>query len=581
MAMKEMLVEEVKELQRNDNDGKGAWAKYCEERLGGIRDPSRHDAPALQTFLTLYHQGSLEPPPAQPASSAGDLGPGPWLPKKPVQSPMGLLLVERIKALQRTDDKAKQAWWKYCDMNLAGKKDPSLHDETVLQNFLTSYNMGMLSGDPEVAVNEMGADSQPELVRKIKYLQRSDANAKQAWWDYCESHLNGKKDPGMHEAWQLRDFINKFKNGTINTEGATSSMSGASQEELVSKIKTMQRSNDQNAKEAWTRFCGGVRDPSRHTAAFLEKFLQSLDPANQQAPTPPQTLSLPPPQPSHFGSMPEERPPPPPAEDMHPPQMPEFNPPLVPEEPPLPPPEPELPPEPVVQVDPEMQHRCEEFLRHGFELSPAFGQAWNAYCSIYNVGLNDPTSYQAVGEFADYSSRCLMTDLENRGGLAALAASADRGMPQGGMAHSGMVHSGMAHGGMAQGGMGMGYGGMAQGGMAQSHVAHAAEASRKRTAGWSVPSEPPAVRIRPNNAFVAPPKTVAIKKSVTDQVRRLNSQGRLPEEIKLGRVAGSLARLDEHAALQVLHMLETMRWVEDPNEFIIGQVTMMLESYWR
>eukprot|EP00927_Polykrikos_kofoidii_P056693 TRINITY_DN50781_c0_g1_i1.p1 TRINITY_DN50781_c0_g1~~TRINITY_DN50781_c0_g1_i1.p1 ORF type:complete len:437 (-),score=86.61 TRINITY_DN50781_c0_g1_i1:113-1348(-) len=49
-----------------------------------------------------------------------------------------------------------------------------------------------------------------ELVEEIKSLQRSDPEAKQAWWDFCSNELGGIKDPNKHDAATLLRFLNTF-----------------------------------------------------------------------------------------------------------------------------------------------------------------------------------------------------------------------------------------------------------------------------------------------------------------------------------------------------------------------------------
>lgn len=49
------LVTRVKQLQRSDKAKKLAWGDYCDQHLGGVRDPARHDASVLQGWL-LQHE---------------------------------------------------------------------------------------------------------------------------------------------------------------------------------------------------------------------------------------------------------------------------------------------------------------------------------------------------------------------------------------------------------------------------------------------------------------------------------------------------------------------------------------------
>jgi hypothetical protein len=51
------------------------------------------------------------------------------------------------------------------------------------------------------------------LVDQVKNLQRADPDAKQAWWDYCDQHLQGVKDPNRHEPDVLQGFLSTYSAG--------------------------------------------------------------------------------------------------------------------------------------------------------------------------------------------------------------------------------------------------------------------------------------------------------------------------------------------------------------------------------
>lgn len=48
------LVQRVKAYQRMGETQKQTWHNYCDTNLSGVRDPSRHDAHTLQTFISTY-----------------------------------------------------------------------------------------------------------------------------------------------------------------------------------------------------------------------------------------------------------------------------------------------------------------------------------------------------------------------------------------------------------------------------------------------------------------------------------------------------------------------------------------------
>lgn len=52
--MKDQLVQKVKSYQRSGPDQKQAWWDYCDNSLGGVRDPSKHAAGTLKQFLQSH-----------------------------------------------------------------------------------------------------------------------------------------------------------------------------------------------------------------------------------------------------------------------------------------------------------------------------------------------------------------------------------------------------------------------------------------------------------------------------------------------------------------------------------------------
>merc|ERR1711920_636575 len=102
---------------------KQAWWDHCDQNMGGIRDPAKHDTGTLQNFVHSYGVG-----PAlitQPAAGA---------PLNTSMDPEKSRYVGRIKAYQRTDPSYKEAWEDYCN-NLGDTshtknptKDPARHE---------------------------------------------------------------------------------------------------------------------------------------------------------------------------------------------------------------------------------------------------------------------------------------------------------------------------------------------------------------------------------------------------------------------------------------------------------------------
>merc|ERR1712176_556584 len=98
---------------------------------------------------------------------------------------------------------------------------------------------------------------------------------------------DGVYDPSRHESSFLQRFLVdqniKITGETDTSDNAARSVGGCSAtysttvEPLVQRVKSAQRMSEE-LKQAWHEMCdtegGGIRDPSRHDAAFLLRFLE-------------------------------------------------------------------------------------------------------------------------------------------------------------------------------------------------------------------------------------------------------------------------------------------------------------------
>lgn len=174
----------------------------------------------------------------------------------PTAAPMagaggGMPLVEFVKAGQRHSAHWKSAWQSYCVLFGNGKYDPTKYDDAFLVSFIdyagqvitadltaqadergvslehalqTQNQRGAKRAAPtsnappqqrapkraNVGGYDAGGDDDPakaDLVNQIKEMQRSNPDAKQAWWTYCDEQLGGVKDPRRHGAEVLQAFI--------------------------------------------------------------------------------------------------------------------------------------------------------------------------------------------------------------------------------------------------------------------------------------------------------------------------------------------------------------------------------------
>lgn len=262
----ESLVMEVKNLQRSNEEAKHMWWEYCQLQLGGIRDPSRHDATVLQEFLSAYQAGTLPQPTMTQSGGGGGRGGGgrigmgggnnfAWGPGNGGgmggngMGGSGNPLADFIKTGQRHSQAWKTIWANYCTTVGTGTFDPNKYDNNFIVSFIDYLanlsladpvgppppgmgsmggmgmggmkrpmggmgGMGMDGGPPKkrMAMGGMGGmDNGPkgQLVDKIKTLQRSGEEMKQAWWNFCDNNLGGVRDPNRHDIETLQAFLSE------------------------------------------------------------------------------------------------------------------------------------------------------------------------------------------------------------------------------------------------------------------------------------------------------------------------------------------------------------------------------------
>jgi len=137
-------------------------------------------------------------------------------------------------------------------------------------------------------------DSKAHLVDQVKNLQRSGPAAKQAWWEYCDTHLDGIHDPKRHDASVLQAFLRDFDcgGGSLPTPAPVQAFAawqpplhgeghwrGGPPPDLISLVKTGQRVS-QSWKMGWqaytTTYGTGMNDPARYDPEFIVGFLDTV-----------------------------------------------------------------------------------------------------------------------------------------------------------------------------------------------------------------------------------------------------------------------------------------------------------------
>lgn len=112
---KDLLVEQIKIFQQLGDLQKEAWWEHCDLNLGGMRDPSRHDASVLQNFVIAY--GVYKAVAGRTSHDA---------------DPLKASLVARIKQYQRVDKSQLEAWYGFC----GEIRDPGRHTAEELEEFV-------------------------------------------------------------------------------------------------------------------------------------------------------------------------------------------------------------------------------------------------------------------------------------------------------------------------------------------------------------------------------------------------------------------------------------------------------------
>ena len=259
MAGKADLVQQIKNMQRIDPTFKQTWWDFCEAQLGGVRDPNRHDESILGTFLEQYNSGAIVPSPFRAEEEWWSKGKGKGGMKGGMKGDMsynmmpppnswGMMmgggggggggLPDFVKTGQRASYHWKNAWTIYCALYGAGKNDPAKHDETFNRGFidyvgeLATNGLSSIADSQGISLEEITAqtngkggapngtepaakrfrfeesdNAKLELVEKVKNLQRSNPQCKEAWWAYCDSQCGGMRDPMRHDTPSLQAFL--------------------------------------------------------------------------------------------------------------------------------------------------------------------------------------------------------------------------------------------------------------------------------------------------------------------------------------------------------------------------------------
>lgn len=286
----EALVNQVKELQRNDANAKEQWIAYTDFAGQGKRDPNKHSAEFLKSFLMQLSAGARFPAPED-----------------------SVPLAETVKLMQKKSTSFKNVWAHYCLQFGGGRNDPLKHDNAYHVKFLDclaqqacmslalvpalveqpAKRMRDASGMPW-GTSASGDSSKDQLVVQVKAFQRQGEAQKDLWGRYADTYLGGVRDPSRHDAATLQEFctnhgVPPVSGGESSGRGSMGVVSmsvvggmgmgdGSSKDQLVQQIKSFQRQGEQQ-KELWGTYAdtylNGIRDPARHDASTLQEFCQN------------------------------------------------------------------------------------------------------------------------------------------------------------------------------------------------------------------------------------------------------------------------------------------------------------------
>lgn len=119
-----------------------------------------------------------------------------------------------------------------------------------------------------------------ELVHVVKTWQRKGDPHKASWYKWCMALGTTNHDPSRHEMGDLQRFVDGITSGEIQPEDGrlweNAVDNSKEKADLVRKVKGFQKRGEQE-KGAWYEFLksqgSSNRDPARHEAAVLRKFL--------------------------------------------------------------------------------------------------------------------------------------------------------------------------------------------------------------------------------------------------------------------------------------------------------------------
>lgn len=231
------LVQLVKDKQRRFPVCHALWVEMCDSRGNGRKDPARQSAELLKDFIDNANKLIEHEAKQNDADRVSMPAKQPRIPPVPPPSTRPISPTRPPFMPSRAPVSAPFNVWK------------ASHSE-----------------------QDVAAPSQ-DLVEAVKDQQRSSAEGKRLWAEFCEKEGNGIVNPAKHSDEFLRRFLG------LNAEQGAEEQPAEDREDLLREVKQVMYSGS-NKKEKWEPYCktfgGGTLDPRRHPNSFLRDFLDTI-----------------------------------------------------------------------------------------------------------------------------------------------------------------------------------------------------------------------------------------------------------------------------------------------------------------
>jgi len=121
-----------------------------------------------------------------------------------------------------------------------------------------------------------GDEEQEALVTRVKEMQKQRLETREAWHRFADVEGGGVRDPTRQTALLLQRFLDNIE--SLVAQVGPSLIVDPQLQYVVNEIKNLQKQHKE-WRDAWRVWCDtegrGLRDPSRHDSAFLQRFLQA------------------------------------------------------------------------------------------------------------------------------------------------------------------------------------------------------------------------------------------------------------------------------------------------------------------